>query len=575
LTPALEYFLSESQWIDVDVAKPEKAVTQVVDAVRRHIAGEHAIDPGMDSGTARPLGNSNRLGAKPAGRWSKAAIALGGVLALVAAFVVIDRFGGFTHKIADTPVAVTVPAVQSTLPAATVISEKSVAVLPFVDMSEKKDQEYFSDGMSEELINLLTNIPDLQVPSRTSAFYFKGKSATVSEIARALGVAYVLEGSVRQSGKTLRVTAQLVRAGNGYHVWSQTFDRPLGDVFKVQDEVASAVVKALKVSLMAGVRPNEVGTKNVEAYELYLQARSIYLHGSTAADFENVVKYLRQALNLDDSFARAWANLAGAYGSLTDLGAIDPQIGREKARDAAKRAIAADPNLAYGHLSLAIVLLYYDLDFRNGYLQMQQALSLDPSDGLALSMAALQAASRGQFEEAISLAQRGVESDPVHPYRYFDLSQVLYHAGKYEDALAAIHKQSDLNPTFPELHSQIAEVLLAQGNPQAALAETDRETDTRSRELCGCAIVYDALGRRKEADASLADMEKNHGNEQAYEIARIYANRGNLDQAFKWFDRAYQQRDRDLFWVKVDPMLKNVQTDPRFFSLMKRIGLSE
>jgi TolB-like protein len=565
LTPALEYFLSESQWIELHAGHTDAALSTLVDAVKRQ-RGTEAAKPGahVESKTSH---SSNRL--------PILGFALVGLLVAVVAYFVVDRFRRPELGKQEPSVAAAMPSVQTPIPATPVISEKSVAVLPFVDMSEKKDQEYFSDGMSEELINLLTSIPDLQVPSRTSAFYFKGKPATVSEIAHTLGVAYVLEGSVRQSGKTLRVTAQLIRAGNGYHVWSQTFDRPIGDVFKVQDEVAAAVVKALKVSLLAGATPKEVGTKNVQAYNLYLQARSIYLRADTAEDYETVVKYLRQALVLDESFAGAWATLSGTYKTQAQLGYVDKHLASEAARDAAKRAIAADPDLAYGHLSLALVLIYLDFNLRDGYLQMQQALALDPRNGLALSMAALQAASQGKFEMAIALAQKGVESDPVHPYRYLDLSRVFYLARKYEDALVAIRKQSDLNPTFSGLHSEKAQVLLAQGDPQGSLAELNRVTDPHLREQCGCAIVYDALGRKGEADAELAFMEQKLANDQAYSIAQVYANRGDLDRAFKWFDRAYQQRDSDLLWAKVDPLLKNVQTDRRFSLLLRKIGLSD
>jgi TolB-like protein/cytochrome c-type biogenesis protein CcmH/NrfG len=566
LTPALEYFLSESQWIELHAGQTDAALNKVVDAVRR----QRGVEAIKASAYAEPTSSAN-----PKRHWL-GGLALIALLVAVAAYFIVDRFRAAGHESQSLSVTTSVPAVHMPGLSAPVISEKSVAVLPFVDMSEKKDQEYFSDGMSEELINLLTSISDLQVPSRTSAFYFKGKPATVAEIARTLGVAYVLEGSVRQSGKTLRVTAQLIRADNGYHVWSRSFDRPIGDVFKIQDEVAAAVVKALKVSLSAGATPKEVGTNNVEAYNLYLQARSIDLHANTAEDYENVVKYLRQALTLDDSFARAWATLSGAYKTQAQLGFADGHFAWEAARDAAKRAIVADPNLAYGHLSLALILIYGELNLRDGYFEMRQALALDPRDGLALSMAALEAASQGQFEKAIALARKGVESDPVHPWRYLDLSRVLYLATKYEDALVAIRKQSDLDPTFHALHLEIAEVLLAQGNPQAALAEADREPDAKLREQCGCRVLaYQALGRTQESDAALAIMEKKHADEDAYDIGRIYASRGDPDKAFEWFDQAYQQRESDLIWVKVDPLLKNVQSDPRFLLLLKKIGLSD
>jgi adenylate cyclase len=229
------------------------------------------------------------------------------------------------------------------------ISDKSIAVLPFVDMSEKRDQEYFSDGLSEELIDMLTKVPDLRVPARTSSFYFKGKQASIGDIAKALGVAHVLEGSVRKSGNKLRITAQLIRVEGGYHVWSQTYDRDAGDIFQIQDDISNAVVSALKVSLGALPPPHNGATSNKEAYDLYLLAQASYDHANSKEGFQKIVDELQSAVRADPSFARAWAMLSRTLSSMAGFHFIDPTKGFEDARGAALKAIELSPEGSEGH----------------------------------------------------------------------------------------------------------------------------------------------------------------------------------------------------------------------------------
>jgi TolB-like protein/Flp pilus assembly protein TadD len=492
------------------------------------------------------------------------------------AWLAVEKYSTSRSRAPSAAILPAAAAISVTAPAISTISEKSVAVLPFVDMSEKKDQEYFSDGMSEELINLLTKIPDLRVPARTSAFYFKGKQIAVADIAHALGVAYVLEGSVRRSGKTLRVTAQLIRADSGYHVWSETYDRPIGDVFHVQDDVASAVVRALKISLSGDTIAKVSGTQNLEAYTLYLQARSIWLHRSGQMDYENVVDYLRRALRADPAFSSAWALLSAALNAQAEFGYLDADNATQEARRAAERAIEVDPERADGHVALASILIGNDWDMRGGLAQLHRALALNPKDSLALSWAGSLASSRGQFDQGIELARKGIESDPVNYKRYQDFALILYHAGRYPEAMTAYRKVLDLNPGTQAIHLFIGQVLLAKGDPAAALAEMDRETDRAIWEQCGCRVLaYDALGRRAEANATLADLEKNHADQDAYDIGLIHANRGDSDQAFAWLDRAYRQHDFDLFWVQFDPLLKNVQSDSRFKALLMKLRMAD
>jgi TolB-like protein/Flp pilus assembly protein TadD len=545
LNPELEYFLSNAQWIDVPKLGMSAALARLKEAV-----GQGSASSPQQTAPQRPTRGIGRRVVLP----GAIVIALG---LLIAGGV---HFWGSKQG--------------AQAPAVAAITDKSIAVLPFVDMSEKKDQEYFSDGMSEELIDMLTKVPDLRVPARTSSFYFKGKPATIAEIAKALSVLYVLEGSVRKSGTTLRITAQLIRADSGYHLWSQTYDRQIDDVFKVQDEIAAAVVTALKVSLMGGSLPQSTGTQNVAAYNLHLQAKSIFDHATKREDYEVAIEYLHQAINADPHYARPWALIAGALCAESEAGYSPPELVKEEARHAANEALRLNPSLPEAHVALARVLRQFDFDVRGAEAQALQALELDPNNSRALGSAATQAAIRGQFDTAIGYLQKGFAGDPVNPTRYYELSTILYLAGRYSEALTANRKMLDLNPAARGHYYHLEGLVsLAKGDPSGALAAIENDKDLL--ESCSCAVLaYDALGRKTDADAVLASLEKNP-DKNAYEIACAYANRGQLNLAFKWLDRAYQRYESRLLWVKVDPLLKNVQSDPRYKAFLKKMNLPE
>jgi serine/threonine protein kinase/TolB-like protein/Tfp pilus assembly protein PilF len=454
------------------------------------------------------------------------------------------------------------------------VSEKSIAVLPFVDMSEKKDQEYFADGIAEEILGLLTNVSELHVVARTSAFSFKGKSDDIPTIARKLLVANVLEGSVRKSGGRLRITAELVRADNGYHLWSQTYDRNLGDIFKVQDEIAGAVVKALKLSLLAEAMPKARGTENFEAYTLYLQSLSLFLRAATQADWEKMVDYLRQALKLDPTFAPAWAWLSSFRSAQALFGWVPARQGYEEARRAARQALALDPKLPEAHSAMAIVHIFYDWDWPGAQAQVQQAVELNPGNADASYWAGFLARILGHDEDALRFLQRAVANDPLNAFSYVSLGFVRYWTGRLSEAKIAIRKGLDLNPGHPYGHWLAGQVMVASGDPTAALAEFERDNDARQREE-GRAIAYYALGRKVDADLALADVENRYAGSDAYGIAEIHAFRGEIDQAFAWLDRAYRQRDFRCVWAKGDPLLKSVKPDPRYKAFLRKMNLPE
>jgi TolB-like protein len=523
------------------------------------------------SGTATRPAAAPAATAKSTPRSSRAVIAFLGVVAIVLAYVVVDRFWLSKHRPAEKPVATVAPAPTPAMPA---IPEKSVAVLPFADMSETKDQEYFADGMSEELIDILTKIPDLRVPARTSSFYFKGKQATVVEIAKALSVANILEGSVRKSGDTLRITAQLVRADTGYHVWSETYERKLNDIFKIQDEIASAVVKALRVSLLESATMRVEPTTSSEAYTLYAQARALVLH-SDPADAAVAADYLKRAIELDPKYAPAWARLAQTRTFQFELRSLSFEQAREEATRSAQRAVALDPNLAAAHLSMARVHRFFDWNWGAAGAEIQRARKLDPGDSDAVRWAGTYALIMGQIAEAIGLFQQAVDLDPLNGANYSMLGTANFYSGNYAGADQAWRKAVELAPPrgFGASGGR-ARVLLATGRAADALTAFEQLKDEGDREW-GKALAYFALGRKAESDTAVVNLERNFANTEAYGIAQIHANRSEIDQAFQWLDHAYRQHDRQLALIKIDLLMAPLRGDPRFKAFIRKMDLPE
>ncbi len=495
---------------------------------------------------------------------------LSGVVALGLAYFVSGRLWLSKHTPAERPVATVAPASASAMPA---IPEKSVAVLPFVDMSERKDQEYFSDGLSEELIDMLTKVPELRVPARTSSFYFKGKQATVPEIAKALGVADVLEGSVRKSGNHLRITAQLVRADNGYHLWSQTYDRQLDDIFKVQDEIAGAVVKALKISLLEGHTPRATGTRNTEAYTLYLQGRALYEQAFNDQTLETSIKYLRGAVRVDPAFADAWAALAiTLQWAARTSGLPDHTALLTEARRAAERAVSLNPQLGEAHRALGTIY-FSEWDWTSSAAEEKRAYELDPGNpGTARNLAEVTFIQHIDDAAALRLFEKSINGDPLSSWTYNSLGTREFEKGAYREAEAAARKSIDLSEN--DSHGLLAEILLETKKPAAALSECPQLTEAGSRSAC-MALAYHALGRKAESDAALNELERTSAASHAYKVAEVRAYRGEADQALNWLDRAYLQRDDGLTDVNRDPLMSNLRGDPRFKAFLRKMNLPE
>jgi adenylate cyclase len=510
-----------------------------------------------------------RVSRAPAGRLPivLTAVSVAAVVALVTATAI--RGGWLWHKPVPRAEASIASAPVATTPAA--IPEKSVAVLPFLDMSEKKDQEYFADGLSEELIDMLTKVTELRVPARTSSFYFKGKQATIADIAKALSVAHVLEGSVRKSGNRLRVTTQLVRADNGYHLWSETYDRQLDDIFKVQDEIADSVIKALKVSLFGG-EMHRAAVGDAEAYNSLLLARFHHYLG-TKADTKKAIEYYQQAVSLDPTSAPAWAGLSRIILNAYLGGTVSREQAHKSALRAAKRALTLDKRLAEAHIALGRIW-FVDWDWPAAQTEFNTAHELDPHYSWASVYAGDIALTLGHVDESVQYYRDAITQDPLNHWPYARIVEPYRVIGRFAEMEEAARKALELSPVAEGSHAQLGMAqLLAGRDPASALAEIARDPDFEARKLA-LAWAYQVLGRKVDADTALAGLEAT-GASLPYEIACLYAMRGELDRALLWLDRAYMKRAPSLIGVMVDPDLENLRHDVRYKAFLRKMRLSE
>jgi len=556
----------ELQWTRLPGGDATPAyVERVRRLLTRDLASEPAAATPPASGVAQISTPSTRalLGDKPA-LW-----VIGAVAAVFVVYFVVDKVWLSTHPVASSTTNATVTAGV----ASPAVPEKSIAVLPFVDMSEKRDEEYFADGMAEDVLNLLAQVPNLRVTGRTSSFYFKGKQATLSKIAATLGVAHVLEGSVRRSGRTIRVTVQLIRADSGYQLWSKSYDRNLEDVLKVQDDIAESVVGALKVSLLGAQPPRPASTVNAEAYRLYLEAHALRIGAHSGSSTQRGIGYLRESIKLDPTFALARAELAATVaGDFATTGVLLYPTALAEAHAAADDALRLDPQLPLAHIALARLFFQIDWNWDAGEAHITKAIALEPGNAEAYRMAGYFATTRGQFDEAIEHLKTAVSLDPLQPWNYAAMGFPVYRKHDYTHAETLYRNAIALDPQSYKLHYVLGATLLMHGQPVKALAEMEQETDSGYRH-CGLALAFDALGRKREADSELAIAEANHKNEKAYWIALIYASRGDVDNAFLWLDRAAKQKDPGMQWIRGDPMLDALVKDPRYDALLRRSNL--
>lgn len=445
---------------------------------------------------------------------------------------------------------------------------QSVAVLPFLDMSDTKDQQYFADGLTEELIERLASVPRLHVVARSSSFYFKGKQATVTEIARTLGVSYLLEGSVRKAGNGIRITTHMVRGDNGYDLWSETYDRPLADIFNIQDEIAAAVVQVLKISVVPA-EPNL--TSNPEAYTEFLRALA-HVDKGLASDYETAEMQLHAALRLDPQFAGAWALLATATIWRFDVRAPNPTPEAcASARSAANRALELGPTLSQTHRAKGIALQSCDGDLNGARVEFDRALQLQPDDPLLLMSQARLAAEMGQPDRSIEFARRATAVDPLNPWTFSALGDVYLYLGHPAEAEPAYRKAIQINPSLAYNHSALAVALLTDHKPAEAVAESEREPDPQYR-LMVRPIALDAAGRNKDAEQELAELKLRYGEENADWVALFYACRHDSNDAIQWL-RTYLARHKRLLGYQPYLMncFNNLAEDPRYQEIRRQM----
>ena len=495
------------------------------------------------------------------------------VLVLALAYFAADKFW-LSKRIATesetVPVAAFTPAAAPTAPA---MSDKSIAVLPFTDMSEKKDQEYFGDGMAEEILDLLAKIPGLTVIGRTSSFQFKGKDVDLRTIGTQLNAAHVLEGSVRKSGDQVRITAQLINTRTGTHEWSETYDRHIGDVLKLQDAIAAGVVRELQLTVASGDLSSRSTLNNSDAYDLILRGRYAFDRFDEEG-VDEAATLFQQALERDPTSAEAAAELAKAYVMEALVGPLLPPDGFEKARRAATNALALDPRNALAHVAMNWIHVYYDWDWAGAERELQQAATLAPGNAEVLKGEAELSATLGRWDDALRQIKSAIAQDPLETANNQVLMLIQLYRGHLPEAEAAARRVLDVRPNSTAGHSLLGYVLLERNDRDAALAEMQQET-TDDWKLWGLSLVYHALGRKTESDAALALLIKEYAANDAGNIAEVYAFRGQSDEAMHWLERAYVQKDPVMAGIKGDTLLKNLQGDPRYKAFLRKMNLPE
>jgi adenylate cyclase len=566
LSPALEYFLGESHWVDARAGGMERAVTKLIAAIRQPERVALGISPTSNPGASA----DSAAGAYPKSG-ARILIAAGlAVLAVALAVLLGAKLGVLKPGTRENLTGAVASTALVRTPGAPGIPEESVAVLPFVDMSEKHDQEYFSDGLSEELIDMLAKIPDLRVPARTSSFYFKGKQATIPEIAKALSVSHVLEGSVRKSGSALRITAQLIRADNGYHLWSETYDRKVDDIFKTQDDIAGAVVEALRVSLSAGHLATKQTTTS-EVYLLYMKGR--YLNGlGSLAEEREAVESLRRAVSLDSSYAPAWLELATAYVNLSGYFDLEPSQHMPLGREAARKAITLNPDDAAAHYLLATILVSFDHDWYGALSEIDAANRADPNLTEPAEIVWVQGCNAGPcHEKFIQDISRDIERDPLNVNALGDRAYAHYYAGELPAAEADARHVIAISPGHVEGSYALARILMARRKLDEATRILDAMPDSLYKRQ-GLALAYFYQGQKARADAALADLLAKDSEDGCFQIAELYGVRGDSQAAIDWLERDYDRRMYGILDIKVDPLFRSFTHDPRYIALVHKFA---
>lgn len=462
-------------------------------------------------------------------------------------------------------------AASSAAHAAASAADNSIAVLPFANMSEDASNLHFADGLSEELLNLLSRMPGLRVVARTSSFSFRGRAVDAITIARELRVSHLLEGSVRKAGQRIRITAQLVRGTDGSHVWSRTYDRDLNDIFAVQDEIAAAVVEELEIRLLGGVAPRSRPT-DPEAYTHYLRGRH-FLDLASKDGYEQAVRELEAALAIDPKFAPAWATLGVLYWGEANNSLIEYAEGARRAREYSEKALALDPSLAEPLSLLGYFDVLEGVDVEGSMRRMERGLQLEPHNPRILTRLANVAVRIARLEDALRYCGLALRSDPLSPLVHAVHGNTSYYAGRLDEAESLRRRVLELSPGWLSGHYNLGKILLARNDFTAALDEMQREPSEFWR-LTGLALVNHSLGRTADSDAALKQLVEMQSSGSAYQLAQIHAYRGEIDAGFEWLERAGVTNDSGMMFARVDPLLANLRADSRWDRLLARYRLA-
>lgn len=500
--------------------------------------------------------------------------ALGFPLALLFSWSYAWTSLGLTREVPvqdDEQMPATAPsALPSQAPAAA-----SIAVLPLVNMSSDREQDYFSDGLSEELLNLLAQVPGLHVAGRTSSFSFKDKSTTIIEIGHALNVATVLEGSVRKAGERVRITVQLIKVADGYHLWSQTYDRELTDIFAVQDEIAAAVVDALKLRLLPAQKPTTAGhhVPSPEAYNHFLLGRQL-LNRATEDGFKRAVIAFGQAVALEPDYAAALAGLALAEAYASDYTGSDASMlaGRQRASLIAQQAVTSDPALGEAYTARAVLRFVFDLDWNGGDADFAQALVFNPGDVMTHWQYSRLLAALGRLPEALSAARQATQLDPLSAQAWEILARYQLASGDTKAARQSLEHALDIAPDHGRAPLGLGMAALLEGDADSARAWYAR-SDNDTFRIAGLAMAEHDRGDDAKSLRFMQELVAEHAHDSAYQIAGAFAWRGEHDSAFDWLQRAVAQHDAGLQYLKYDPALRSLRDDPRYHALLAEIGL--
>jgi TolB-like protein/Flp pilus assembly protein TadD len=542
-----------------------------VERVRRLLSGESSKETATESAAARVVAAAT-IPRPAVSLWRSKAALLGAIAVVVIAlgYLVANRL--MFSKRGAVVGAPTPPAAEITSATAFNPPTHSIAVLPFVNLSGDASQDYFSDGLTEELLNSLAEINELQVAARTSSFSFK-EHPDIASVAHKLNVGAVLEGSVRRSAHTVRITAQLINAVTGFHVWSKTYDRDLGDVLKLQTEIATAVAGALKVTLLGDVAAKVElgGTRNPAAFDSYLRGAKSYNSTRERKDLPAAIAAYTEAIRLDPHYALAFAARSVALSTYSGQAetAAATREGFDKALADARQAVSLAPELAQAHAALAQVAGYGKLDFAKANESYERALALAPGNAQVLQNSGSFAVFMGRFDAGLAALRRAVVLDPLAYAIRFDLGSALYAARRYEEAVAAYTQVIILAPDFNETYAERGFAYYALGDLEHARASCETKPDFWFSQQC-LAVIYDKIGRHADAEVELTKLKVN-GDSAAYQYATIYAQWGNTLKALEWLETALRLRDPGLIRLKVEPLLDPLRKEPRFQALMQEL----